>query len=269
VPLRRILVLVSLILLLGGSAWAKQIKIPRTPHYHNGKIVFSYLGDIWVVNEDGSNPRRLTVHTARDIVPRFSPDGKWLVYSSVGEQYAKLYRLNLANPTERYQLTTGDWNDIDAYFSPDGKRLFFASDKQTGRNVETASAILENAENAARTDGDTPKADLTNFAAFNIYSLDLETGDLLQYTDVIGGCFSPVVFTGTNNKERMVFSSYYKGQWRMYSTTTDKPLHAAEKTTLPSAPILAADRLNDGGDIDVDLADLILQIALLDEVRYG
>ena len=210
------------------------------------RIAFSAIrgnqSDIFIYDLTTDTMVNITSDSFYDGSPVFSPDGQWLVYSSVGEQYAKLYRLNLANPTERYQLTTGDWNDIDAYFSPDGKRLFFASDKQTGRNVETAANILENAENAARTDGDTPKADPTNFAAFNIYSLDLETGDLLQYTDVIGGCFSPVVFTGTNNKERMVFSSYYKGQWRLYSTTTDKPLHAAEKTTLPSAPILAADR---------------------------
>jgi Tol biopolymer transport system component len=193
--------------------------------------------DIFVYDLDSGNITNLTSDSFYDSSPVFSPDGRSLIYSSVGEEYAKLYRLSLANPKERYQLTTGDWNDIDAWFSPDGKRIFFASDKQTGRNVETASKILEDAEDAARTTGDTPKADVTNFAAFNIYSLDLATGDMLQFTDVIGGCFAPVVFTGANNKERMVFASYYKGKWRLYSTTTDKPLHAAEKTTLPSAPI--------------------------------
>jgi Tol biopolymer transport system component len=198
--------------------------------------------DIFLYDVTNGDIRNLTQDAFFDGAPIFSPDGKSLVYSSVGEQYAKLYRLNLDNPTERFQLTTGDWNDIDAYFTPDGKRLFFASDKQTGRNIETASQILENAENVARTDGDTPKADPTNFAAFNIYSLDLQSGDLLQFTDVIGGCFTPVVFTGESNKERMVFSSYYKGQWRLYSTTTDKPLRVAEKTTLPSAPIAAEER---------------------------
>lgn len=210
------------------------------------RIAFSAIrgnqSDIFIYDLDADALTNITSDTFFDGSPVFSPDGKWLIYSSVGEQYAKLYRLNLANPTERYQITSGDWNDIDAYFSPDGKRVFFASDKQTGRNLETASKILEDAENAARTEGDTPKADPTNFAAFNIYSLDLETGDLMQYTDVIGGCFSPVVFTGANNRERMVFASFYKGQWRLYSTTTDKPLHAAEKTSLPSAPILATER---------------------------
>lgn len=198
--------------------------------------------DIFVYDLDTKQITNLTDDAFFDGAPVFSPDGKWLIYSSVGEQYAKLYRLNLENPKERFQLTTGEWNDIDAYFAPDGKRIFFSSDKQTGRNIATASAILEEAEDAARTDGDTPKADPTNFAAYNIYSLDLTTGDMLQYTDVVGGCFTPVVFTGENNKERMVFSSYYKGQWRLYSTPTDKPLREPEKTTLPSAPIAPEER---------------------------
>jgi len=210
------------------------------------KIAFSGIlgnqADIFIYDLDSGTTTNITSDAFHDGAPVFSPDGKWLVYSSVGEQYAKLYRLNLDNPKERYQLTSGDWNDIDAMFSPDGKRIFFASDKQTGRNIGVASDILEAAENEARREGDTPKPDPANFAAFNIYSLNLENGDLLQYTDVIGGCFTPVVFTGTNNRERMVFSSYYKGDWRLYSTTTDKPLREAEKTTLASAPIAPEER---------------------------
>ncbi|HYO75881.1 MAG TPA: hypothetical protein VE010_05415, partial [Thermoanaerobaculia bacterium] len=168
-----------------------------------GSIAFAGISgtqsDIFIYNLASGEVTNVTRDAFYDGAPVFSPDGKWLVYSSVGQEHAKLYRLNLANPSERFQLTTGAWNDIDAYFSPDGKRLFFSSDKQTGRNVATASAILEEAENAARIEGDTPKADPMNFAAFNVYSLNLETGDLLQYTDVVGGCFTPVVFMGENN----------------------------------------------------------------------
>ncbi|HEX2123435.1 MAG TPA: hypothetical protein VHL59_17520, partial [Thermoanaerobaculia bacterium] len=198
--------------------------------------------DIFIYDLEGGTITNVTSDSFYDGAPVYSPDGKWLIYSSVGEQYAKLYRLNLANPKERYQLTSGDWNDIDAWFSPDGKRIFFSSDKQTGRNVAEAVDTIEAAENAARPEGDTPPADKTNFAAYNIYSLNLENGEMLQYTDVVGGCFNPVVFIGANNRERMVFTSFYKGQWRIYSATTDKPLHPAEKTTLPSAPILAEER---------------------------
>ena len=36
------------------------IKLARHPDYHAGKIAFSYLGDIWTANEDGTAPQRLT-----------------------------------------------------------------------------------------------------------------------------------------------------------------------------------------------------------------
>src|SRR5262245_38398699 len=82
-PAARVLLLAALAaLLLGSRSVAAEIKLPRHPDYHEGKIVFSYLGDLWVVNEDGSSPHRLTVHPARDVYPRFSPDGKWVAFSS-------------------------------------------------------------------------------------------------------------------------------------------------------------------------------------------
>jgi Tol biopolymer transport system component len=198
--------------------------------------------DIFMYEIATGNVSNVTSDRFFDGAPTFSPDGKWLIYSSVVNGYAKLFRLNVAKPSERYQLTTGEWNDIDAYFSPDGKRIFFASDRQTGRNIEQASAILERAENNATRANDTPPVDPSNFASYNIYSLNLDNGDMLQYTDVVGGCFTPVVFTSTGGRERMVFSSYYKQRWQLFSTLTDKPLHAAEKTTLASAPLDAASR---------------------------
>ncbi|HKO55076.1 MAG TPA: BamA/TamA family outer membrane protein [Thermoanaerobaculia bacterium] len=234
----------------GETVQSAPMKVEQqlSPAYtRDGKaIAFAgFLGnqpDIFLYHIESGETTNLTKDRFFDAAPVFSPDGKWMVYSSVVDGYAKLFRLNLANPAERYQLTSGQWNDSDAWFSPDGKRVFFSSDKQTGRNIEVAANILEQAEDAAKRQGDTPKPDPAAYAAYNIYSLDLENGDLLQYTDVVGGCFTPVVFTGTNGKERMVFASYYKRRWQLFSAPTDKPLHAAEKTTLPSAPLLAESR---------------------------
>src|SRR5205807_1934175 len=166
--------------------------------------------DIYIYDVASGSITNVTNDKFFDGAPVYSPDGKWLVYSSVVDGYAKLFKMSTANPAERYQLTSGAWNDVDAYFSPDGKRLFYASDKQTGRNMEQAAALMERAEDRAKPKSETPPVDLTNYAAYNIYSLNLENGDVLQYTDVVGGCFTPVVFTGTKGKERMVFASYYK-----------------------------------------------------------
>ncbi|HUP50424.1 MAG TPA: BamA/TamA family outer membrane protein [Thermoanaerobaculia bacterium] len=211
------------------------------------KVAFSgWVGtqpDIFIYDFDTRTVTNVTDDHFFDGAPVFSPDGKWLVYSSVVETYAKLFRLNLSNPAERYQITTGEWNDTDAWFAPDGKRIFFASDKETGRSMVAAAAMQEAADEQSRRDGDTPLPDPSNFAAYNIYSLNLGNGDLLQYTDVVGGCFTPVVFTGANNREHLVFASYYKGQWRLFSTTTDKPLRAAEKTVIPTEPVESGSRV--------------------------
>src|SRR6185503_2273483 len=68
-----------------------QARLLRHPTYSKGKIAFSYLGDIWIANEDGSEVRRLTDHTARDVYPRFSPDGTLIAFSSNREGNNNLY----------------------------------------------------------------------------------------------------------------------------------------------------------------------------------
>jgi len=210
------------------------------------KIVFhAFQGnraDIFVYDLSSGQTTNLTNDSFFDAAPVFTPDGQSIVYASIVGGYAKLFRLSLADPSKRYQLSTGSWNDIDPTFSPDGKRLFYASDRQTGRNLQQVAEIIGKNDVPAKKDGATAPADLSNYSAYNIYSVDLATGETLQFTDVVGGCFTPTVFTGTGNKERMVFSSYYKGRWRLYSTLTDKPLRKAERAEIPSQPLLPGER---------------------------
>src|SRR5262245_27327816 len=77
------LIICLLVVVFGAvSQTAAPIKLARHPDYHAGKVAFSYLGDIWVANEDGSAVHRLTDSRAREIYPRFSPDGQWVAFSS-------------------------------------------------------------------------------------------------------------------------------------------------------------------------------------------
>ena len=69
---------------------------------------------------------------------RLRPDvhtrtARHIVYSSQTGESAKLFELELADPTQRRQLTFGPGNDEGAAFSRDGKRLYFASDRDAGR----------------------------------------------------------------------------------------------------------------------------------------
>jgi len=76
--------LLATVLILGAFSFAlgREARLVRYPHYHAGRVVFSYLGDIWTADENGQNVQRLTVNKARDVYPRFSPDGKWIAFSS-------------------------------------------------------------------------------------------------------------------------------------------------------------------------------------------
>src|SRR5271166_4200998 len=73
--------LAILVLLLPVLAHG-QARLLRHPSYSKGKVAFSYLGDIWIANENGSGAERVTDHKARDVFPRFSPDGNWIAFSS-------------------------------------------------------------------------------------------------------------------------------------------------------------------------------------------
>ncbi len=67
---------------LGSPAVAGPIKLARHPDYHAGRVAFSYLGDIWTAAEDGTAVQRITDNSAREVYPRFSPDGRWIAFSS-------------------------------------------------------------------------------------------------------------------------------------------------------------------------------------------
>src|SRR2546423_12096625 len=70
------------VLAFTSFVFAREAKLVRYPSYSNGRVAFTYLGDIWTADERGGSLQRLTVNPARDVYPRFSPDGKWIAFSS-------------------------------------------------------------------------------------------------------------------------------------------------------------------------------------------
>src|SRR5437868_4218907 len=109
-------------------AIAGQAKLVRYPHYHDGRVVFSYLGDIWTANENGQNIQRLTVNRARDVYPRFSPDGKWIAFSSDRNGNLDVYIIPSAGGTVK-QLTFNSADDSVLGWTPDGSSVLFSSSR--------------------------------------------------------------------------------------------------------------------------------------------
>lgn len=132
--------LVTCVLVLASSASA-DIKLPRHPTYSNGRVAFSYLGDIWIAKDDGSNPQRLTDNKARDIYPRFSPDGQWIAFSSNRDGNYDVFVVPATGGKPK-QLTFHSADDNVVGWSPDGKNVLFSSVRGKGA-FPTVATLFE------------------------------------------------------------------------------------------------------------------------------
>src|SRR5213079_3653923 len=107
--MRKVYPLVTLLLIFVFSslAFGREARLVRYPSYNNGRIAFTYLGDIWTADENGQNAQRLTVNKARDAYPKFSPDGKWIAFSSDRNGNLDVYIIPSSGGTPK-QLTRSE-----------------------------------------------------------------------------------------------------------------------------------------------------------------
>ena len=99
------------------------IRFARTPHVANdGRIAFTYHDDIWVTDSTGANARRLTANMARDLAPRFSPDGRWIAFTSDRLGNDDVFVIPSTGGEPR-QLTWFSGDDQALYWTPDGSGI--------------------------------------------------------------------------------------------------------------------------------------------------
>src|ERR1043165_1910780 len=106
-------------------------RLLRHPTYSKGKVAFSYLGDIWLAKESGSDVHRLTDHKARDVYPRFSPDGTRIAFSSNRDGNYDVFVV-AATGGKPKQLTFHSADDAVIGWSPDGEKILFTSSRNKG-----------------------------------------------------------------------------------------------------------------------------------------
>ena len=102
--------------------------------------------EIYVMNADGVNQRRLTNNPAKDLAPSWSPDGKRIVFCSDRDGHvpegrvfhtSEIYVMD-ADGSNQLNLTNNPHDDRSPSWSPDGKRIVFESDRDNdrGHNIE-------------------------------------------------------------------------------------------------------------------------------------
>ncbi|MBI5806496.1 PD40 domain-containing protein [candidate division TA06 bacterium] len=98
------------------------------------KIAFSSKRDgnpeIYVMDADGQNQKRITNYQGLDFMPSFSPDGKSLAYVSDRDGNDEIYLFDLQTKNDR-RLTFNKFNEQMPRFAPDGSEMYFLSDSGT------------------------------------------------------------------------------------------------------------------------------------------
>jgi Tol biopolymer transport system component len=118
-----------------GAKWTEAPKIVTRLNYRSDRI--GYTDDayrhIFVIPADGGTARQLTTGDWSHSAPSFSPDGKWIVFSSLREPNAEnafrksqIYAENVETGEIR-QLTHRNGTNGSPSFSPDGKTIAFMS----------------------------------------------------------------------------------------------------------------------------------------------
>jgi tricorn protease len=122
---------------LAASAVATEHTLMRFPTLHGNTIVFVAHDNLWSVVRGGGTAARLTSDPGRDIMPRFSPDGRWIAFTGEYQGNSDVYVIPAAGGPARRLTFTSDFepepalrlgpNNMVLTWTPDSQSIVFLS----------------------------------------------------------------------------------------------------------------------------------------------
>jgi len=176
------------------------VDAPESPDFSPDGTLVAFSGmqdsqaDIFTVNLETKEIVNLTKDPFSNYAPTWAPDGKSLVYLVRVSGNEKIFRMD-ADGKNSLQLTFGTHDEGGPQFL-DPNTLVFASTA-----VNPAEPI----------DPEVAK----NGQIYNLWTLDLKTSELKQYTDALSGNLSPVVLRD-GPSTRLAFVTYFKGEYGLH-----------------------------------------------------
>ncbi|HXY40200.1 MAG TPA: S41 family peptidase [Vicinamibacteria bacterium] len=140
-PLHRLALLAFLgTTALGSRSEAANATLMRYPTLHGDTVVFVAHDNLWSVPRSGGTAARLTSDEGRDVMPRFSPDGKWIAFTGEYQGNRDVYVMPAAGGQAQRLTFTSDvedevplrWgpNNMVVTWTPDSKSVVFLSRRE-------------------------------------------------------------------------------------------------------------------------------------------
>ncbi len=189
----------------------KTIDEPESPSFSpdGTQVAFAGLqnatGDIFTVNVESGAVANVTKDTFADSGPSWTPDGKALIYIARISGSEKLFRLDVASG-KKTQLTFGTHDDGQARFIDDATIVFPSTAMDPNKVISPEDA--------------------RNGVTYNIWTLNLKNGELLQQTDAVAGNVGPIVLNRGKTKQ-LAFITYYKGEYELHTLDKKEPVAKA------------------------------------------
>jgi len=197
----------------------------------------------------GGEDRRIEVGLSGLQTPRWSPDGKQLVFTGFNGGFTDLYIIN-RDGTGLRRLTNDKYADLHPSWSPDGKTIAFVTDRGAETDFETLRfgnlrialyhldagtiemlgnmRIGKNIDPVWSPDGRSLAFVSDRSGIANVFLYDFVDGQIYQLTNMFTGVqgitpLSPVL-SWAPQADRLAFVYYEDGQYSVYSVENPRSL---------------------------------------------
>ncbi len=196
------------------------------PHFPNLKY------EIYLINSDGSDLRRLTQTETAEDHPAWSPDGRWIIFDADydGDGFYEIYKVR-SDGSNLTRLTSNQANDQFADWSPDGEKIAFASDRNRGwdlfiMNIDGSDQKPLTSElNWELFPAWSPDGKQISFTGLipnsrntDVYLIDSNGENLRQLSDTPGFDENPA---WTPDGNQITFQTARQGQFSLYTMNPD------------------------------------------------
>jgi len=117
-------------LFFSGGLFAQSTQLLRQPDISDTHITYTYGGDIWISSLNSKEAKRITSTSAVESNPYFSPDGKWIAFSSNRSGTNSVYIVP-ATGGDAKRLTWHPNGSLVRGWTNDGKHVLYASSRET------------------------------------------------------------------------------------------------------------------------------------------